>query len=153
MAKRALLGDIGAINARFALASKAELGQVRSFEVARYPQFMDALAVFLEECSSPITSAGIAVAGPVVEQHAKLTNQAWAIDADQIERSLGTQARIINDFQAVALSLPALKPHDLVAIGGGKISRGRTQGCSRPGYGPRRCVSCQEFGRSSHHHQ
>jgi glucokinase len=129
------LGDIGATNARFALANKAELGQVRSFEVAKYPQFTDAMAVFLEESSSPITSAVIAVAGPVVEQHAKLTNQAWTIDADQIGRSLGMQARIINDFQAVALSLPALKPHDLVAIGDGKIVEGAPKAVLGPGTG------------------
>jgi glucokinase len=135
LAKRALLGDIGATNARFALASKDELGQVSSFEVARYPQFMDALAVFLEECSSPITSAVIAVAGPVVEQHAKLTNQAWTINADELERSLGVNARIINDFQAVALSLPALKPRDLVAIGGGKIVEGAPKAVLGPGTG------------------
>jgi glucokinase len=135
LAKPALLGDIGATNARFALASKDELGQVSSFEVARYPQFMDALAVFLEERSSPITSAVIAVAGPVVEQRAKLTNQAWTINADELERSLGVQARIINDFQAVALSLPALKPHDLVAIGGGKIVEGASKAVLGPGTG------------------
>jgi glucokinase len=104
LAKSVLLGDIGATNARFALASKDELGQVRSFEVAKFPQFMDALAAFREEFSSPITEAVIAVAGPVVEQHAKLTNQAWTVDADELKNSLGLQARIINDFQAVALS-------------------------------------------------
>lgn len=97
MAKSVLLGDIGATNARFALASKDELGQVRSFEAAKFPQFMDALAAFREEFSSPITEAVIAVAGPVVEQHAKLTNQAWTIDADELKSSLGLQARIIND--------------------------------------------------------
>jgi glucokinase len=135
LAKRALLGDIGATNARFALASKDELGQVTSFEVAKYPQFMDALAVFLEESSSPIRSAVIAVAGPVVEQHAKLTNQAWTINADELERSLGVHVRIINDFQAVALSLPALKRHDLVAIGGGKIVQGAPKAVLGPGTG------------------
>jgi glucokinase len=106
---------------------------------------MDALAVFLEECSSPITSAVIAVAGPVVEQRAKLTNQAWTIDADQIGRSLGMQARIINDFQTVALSVPALKPHDLVAIGDGKIVEGAPKAVLGPGTGLG--VAC--FARSS----
>lgn len=135
MAKSALLGDIGATNARFAFASKDELGQVRSFEVAKFPQFMDALAAFREEFSSPITEAVIAVAGPVAKQHAKLTNQAWSIDADELESSLGLQARIINDFQAVALSLPALKPKDLVAIGGGKIVEEAPKAVLGPGTG------------------
>jgi glucokinase len=45
------------------------------------------------------------------------------------------QARIINDFQAVALSLPALKPHDLVAIGRGKIAEGAPKAVLGPGTG------------------
>jgi glucokinase len=133
--KLELLGDIGATNARFALASKDKLGEVRSFEVGQYPQFMDALAVFLKEASSPITHAVIAVAGPVVEQRAKLTNQAWTIDADELESTFGLRARIINDFQAVALSLPLLRSEDLVRIGGGKIEEGAPKAVLGPGTG------------------
>ena len=130
-----LLGDIGATNARFALASKDKLGEVRSFEVGQYPQFMDALGVFLKEVSSPITHAVIAVAGPVVEQCAKLTNQAWTIDADELESTFGLRARIINDFQAVALSLPLLRSEDLVGIGGSKIEEGTPKAVLGPGTG------------------
>ena len=133
--KRVLLGDIGATNARFALASKDALGEVRSFEVAKYPLFMDALAVFLKEVRHPVTHAMIAVAGPIVEQRAKLTNQAWIIDADELKSSLGLQARIINDFQAVALSLPVLRLEDLVEIGGGKIEDGAPKAVLGPGTG------------------
>jgi glucokinase len=133
--KRVLLGDIGATNARFALASKDVLGQVRSFEVAHYPQFKDAVAVFLEEVSSPVTCAMIAIAGPVVEQRAKLTNQAWTIDADELKRSFGIQARVINDFRAVALSLPLLESKDLVSIGAGKIEEGAPKAVLGPGTG------------------
>ena len=103
MTERALLGDIGGTNARFALASKNLLGPITTFEVAKYPQFMDALAVFLETVSAPVTHAVIAVAGPIIGQRAKLTNQAWIIDADELKNSLGLQARIVNDFHAVAL--------------------------------------------------
>jgi glucokinase len=135
LVKLVLLGDIGATNARFALASKDKLGEVRSFEVGQYPQFIDALAVFLKEVSSPITHSVIAVAGPVVEQRAKLTNEAWTIDADELERTFGLRARIINDFQAVALSLPLLRSEDLVGIGGGKIEEGTPKAVLGPGTG------------------
>jgi glucokinase len=130
LVKLVLLGDIGATNARFALASKDKLGEVRSFEVGQYPQFMD-----LKEVSSPITHAVIAVAGPVVEQCAKLTNQAWTIDADELESTFGLRARIINDFQAVALSLPLLRSEDLVGIGGSKIEEGTPKAVLGPGTG------------------
>jgi glucokinase len=133
--ERVLLGDIGATNARFALASRGVLGQVRNFEVAQYPQFTDALAVFLEDVSSPITHAKIAVAGPVVGQRAKLTNQTWTVDGDELKSSLGVQVRIINDFRAVALSLPLLKSEDLVRIGKGKIEEGAPKAVLGPGTG------------------
>lgn len=130
-----LLGDIGATNARFALASKDVLGQIRTFEVAKYPQFEDALTIFLDEVGLPVTDAAIAVAGPVVQQHAKLTNQAWTIDAGELKTSFGLAARIINDFRAVALSLPLLKSGDLVAIGGGKVEEGGPKAVLGPGTG------------------
>ena len=135
MAKHVLLGDIGATNARFALASKDVLGQVRTFEVAEYPQFEDVLTLFLDEVGLPVTDAAIAVAGPVVQQHAKLTNQAWTIDAGELKTSFGLEARIINDFRAVALSLPLLKSGDLVTIGGGKVEEGAPKAVLGPGTG------------------
>jgi glucokinase len=135
LAKHVLLGDIGATNARFALASKDALGQVRTFEVAKYPQFEDALTLFLDEVGLPVTDAAIAVAGPVVQQHAKLTNQAWTIDAGELKTSFGLEARVINDFRAVALSLPLLKSGDLVAIGGGKVEEGMPKAVLGPGTG------------------
>lgn len=135
MARHVLLGDIGATNARFALASKDVLGQVRTFEVAKYPQFEDALTLFLDEVGLPVEDAAIAVAGPVVQQHAKLTNQAWTIDAGELKTSFGLAARIINDFRAVALSLPLLKSGDLVAIGGGKVEEGAPKAVLGPGTG------------------
>ena len=135
MVKSVLLGDIGATNARFTLASGDVLGQVRNFEVAQYPKLKDALSVFLEEVSLPIAHAIIAVAGPIVGQQAKLTNQAWTIDAEELKSSFGLQTRIINDFRAVAFSLPLLKSGDLVAIGDGKIEEGAPKAVLGPGTG------------------
>ena len=135
MTERALLGDIGGTNARFALASKNLLGPITTFEVAKYPQFMDALAVFLETVSAPVMHAVIAVAGPVIGQRAKLTNQAWTIDADELKNSLGLQARIVNDFQAVALSLRLLESKYLVAIGNGRAEEQAPKIALGPGTG------------------
>lgn len=135
---RIVLGDIGATNARFALANKDAIDRVRSFEVAKFPQFDDALAAFLKEASLPITSirrAVIAVAGPVTDQRAALTNRSWIIDAGELKESLGLQVSIVNDFQAVALSLPALKSEDLAAIGDGKIEPGAPMAVLGPGTG------------------
>jgi glucokinase len=138
LAVRIVLGDIGATNARFALAHEDGIDLVRSLEVAKFPQFNDALAAFLKERSLPITSirrAVIAVAGPVTDQRAALTNRSWIIDAGELKESLGLQVSIVNDFQAVALSLPALKSEDLAAIGDGKIEAGAPMAVLGPGTG------------------
>jgi glucokinase len=96
---------------------------------------MDALAVFLKEVGSPIAQAVFAVAGPIVEGRAKLTNHSWVIDGDELKGTFGLQAQIINDFHAVALSLPALRLEDLVAIGSGKIEERTPKAVLGPGTG------------------
>jgi glucokinase len=135
LARRVLLGDIGATNARFVIASEGKLGTVRSFEVARFASFADALAAFLKEVSVTIVSAVIAVAGPVKGQRAVLTNHSWIVDADELKTSFGLRARIVNDFYAVAISLPVLKSEDLAGIGGGKIETGAPKAVLGPGTG------------------
>ena len=48
-AEQVLLGDIGATNARFALLANGAVGPVKSFDVARFAQFADAVATFLKD--------------------------------------------------------------------------------------------------------
>jgi len=71
-----LLADIGATNARFALLSNGNLNTVSSFEVAKFGQFADVLAIFLKEhCSqTQIHQAFLAIAGPVIDERVPLTN-------------------------------------------------------------------------------
>lgn len=62
-----LLGDIGATNARFSLLSNGNLNAVSSFEVAKFGQFTDVLAIFIKEhCrQARIHQALLAIAGPI----------------------------------------------------------------------------------------
>jgi len=133
----ALLGDIGATNARFALLSNGNLNAISSFEVAKFRQFTDALAVFImEHCrQTQIHKALLAIAGPVKGERVALTNSSWVIDISELQMVLGFEARIINDFEAVALSLPDLTSADLAGIGGGKSERGAPMAVLGPGTG------------------
>ena len=136
-AKRILLGDIGATNARFALLADGQLGPVKSFDVVGFPRFTDAAAIFLKEhCDrAAVTKAVLAVAGPVEADGCVLTNCSWVIDARELYQTLGLEARIINDFEAVAHSLPSLTAADLVKIGGGKVEPGAPMVVLGPGTG------------------
>lgn len=135
--KRILLGDIGATNARFALLADGQLGPVKSFDVAGFPRFADAAATFLKEhCYwADVTKAVFAVAGPVEADRCVLTNCSWVIDARELYQTFGFEARILNDFEAVAHSLPSLTAADLVKIGGGEAEPGAPMVVVGPGTG------------------
>jgi glucokinase len=122
-----LLGDIGATNARFALLADGVLSAVRRVEVRHYPHFFDAIEVFLKEESlaAVATRALFAVAGPVKGDRFKFTNCSWTIDSQEMQSRFDFQAvRIINDFEATALSLPHLLAKDVLPLGGGHAVAG-----------------------------
>jgi glucokinase len=132
-----LLADIGATNARFALLANGELGPVKTFEVARFAQFADAARDFLKDHGEreEVAHAALAVAGPIENGRCVLTNCSWVIDADDLYKSFGLAAQIVNDFEAVALSLPSLTAADVFAMGGGQARRGEPMAVLGPGTG------------------
>jgi glucokinase len=132
-----LLGDIGATNARFALLSNGSLSAISSFEVAKFGQFTDVLANFVKErCrQTKINQALLAIAGPVTDERVLLTNSTWIIDPRELQMRFGLQVRIVNDFEAVALSLPSLTSTDLAEIGGGRPELGAPMAVLGPGSG------------------
>jgi glucokinase len=139
MTSSVLVGDVGATNARFALVSNGNLNAISSFEVAKFGQFADVLAIFLKEhCSqTQIHQAFLAIAGPVIDERVPvpLTNSSWVIDAAELQTGFGLQVRIVNDFEAVALSLPSLASTDLAPIGGGRPEVGAPMAVLGPGSG------------------
>jgi len=137
MTNSVLVGDVGATNARFALVSNGNLNAISSFEVAKFGQFADVLAIFLKEhCSQTQIHQGLlAIAGPVKGERVPLTNSSWVIDARELQTGFGLQVRILNDFEAVALSLPSLTSTDLAQIGGGRPEAGAPMAVLGPGSG------------------
>jgi glucokinase len=115
-----LVGDVGGSNARFARVSGGALRDRRSFSVRDYPSFYDALGRYLAETGGTegCNSAAVGVAGPVDAGRVKLTNAAWIIDAKETAARLGgASTAVVNDLQAVALSLPHLSEQDLTPLG------------------------------------
>ena len=110
---------------------------MKSFDVAGFPRFTDAAAMFLKEhCGgADLTKAVFAVAGPVQADRCILTNFSWLIDARELYQTFGFEARIINDFEAVAHSLPSLTAADLVKIGGGEVEPAAPMVVLGPGTG------------------
>jgi len=118
-----LLGDIGATNARFALLTRGALGSVAWIEVAQYPNFEDAVDALLKSRFDgvEVSHAVLAVAGPVESGRCNFTNCSWTVDARDIRKRFAFDTvRVVNDFEATALSLPHLGEDDLYRVGGGR---------------------------------
>jgi glucokinase len=133
-----LLGDIGGSNARFALLSGARVSPVEALAVKDHPLFADALKAFLlrHSATGAISRALLAVAGPVENSRCELTNSTWVIDAQELQRTFDcAKVRVINDFEAVAWSLPLFASSDLSAIGQGEASPDAPRVALGPGTG------------------
>jgi glucokinase len=112
-----LVADIGGTNVRFALLSPAGevMGDIDHRRCSDFPDVESAAAEFLRSRgSSPPSVAAFAVAAPVNaygdQDLVPMTNSSWTLSRTAIKRQLGLDRLIIlNDFEAVALSLPALR--------------------------------------------
>ena len=132
-----LLGDIGATNARLGLFKDGALGPVEWMAAAEYAQFPDAVETFLTKRGRPaVTAALLAVAGPVEANRARMTNRGWEIDGGNLCAQFRLRrARILNDFEATAWSLPHLEPEDLHRIGAGSAVPDTPMAVLGPGSG------------------
>jgi glucokinase len=136
---RRLLGDIGATNARFALADAAgTLERVRVLACDDYPGLEAAITAYLagDGFAPPPQEAALAVASPVTGDAVTLTNHPWSFSIAQLKQALGlSRLLIVNDFTANALAVPRLRPEDRMAVGGGTAAAGAPIGVLGPGTG------------------
>lgn len=137
-----LLGDIGGTNARFALLTGSQLGQIEHVTAADYPNVGDAIAAFLSRqrtqlgARSATAVAVLAIAGPITGECCAITNSPWIIDCTALRSTFGfSSVRLINDFEAVAVSLPHLTAADVFPLGGGKAQSGEPMLVLGPGTG------------------
>ncbi|MFC6633221.1 glucokinase [Microbulbifer taiwanensis] len=117
-----IVADIGGTNARFAIAKPVAGGyQLESLKVVdcrRFGGFDAALRHWLEELEQPRPQrACIAAAGPLEKtdsgSRVYMTNLGWTITTEPLQQEFGfTQLELINDFAALALSLPRLTGDD-----------------------------------------
>lgn len=118
---RLLIGDIGGTNARFALANTTAPGfrDVLQVECADFPTADDAISHYLAEIDAAApTAVCLAAAGPVVNNHVSITNNHWDISAEATRADFCIDAvRLLNDFEAIAYSIPFLTRDDSQAIG------------------------------------
>ncbi len=124
----ALIADIGGTNARFALtdlgAGNVEVTQAKSLKNSDFASLQHAAEHYLQSIGLAGTAgmpkhAAIAVAAPVGTDEIRLTNRAWSFSASELKRSLALDNLVLlNDFGAVAWSVPSLAASDRVLLHG-----------------------------------
>ena len=113
MAERTMLiGDIGGTNARFALSALDAPGFSceETLQCADFDTADAAIARYLENVG--ITAPDViclAAAGPVIDHTIRFTNNNWCITAAELRETYpGAAIRLLNDFEAIAYSVPFL---------------------------------------------
>ena len=134
-----LLADIGGTNARFAWqAGRGEaLGRVCTYPCARFDTLLTAIRYYLAEQQLPPPRAGaIGIANPVTGDRVQMTNHHWSFSIEAMRTSLSmSRFLVLNDFTALALSLPLLAPAELRQVGGGVPVANAAVGLIGPGTG------------------
>lgn len=112
--------DVGGTNCRVAVKDDrdAPARVVAHLKTADYPGLAEAVAHATRSDGVVPRSVIACGAGPVEGRHLKLTNAPWTIDGPAVAAALDLgQGLLLNDFEAQALSLPALRPEWVHGIG------------------------------------
>jgi glucokinase len=123
MTNLALLGDIGGTNSRFGLIELGSM-QVREVEALKndsFPGLEAAISHYLDKRGiTELASAAVDVAAPVDRETITLTNRDWTFSAESLRKAAKAKTfRLLNDYEALAWSLPFLEAEDLIQLGGG----------------------------------
>jgi len=134
-----LLADVGGTNARFAWASApdAPLSVIANYRCADHGSLHSAISQYLRDHDRPTPQAcAIGIANPVVGDEVRMTNHHWSFSISQLKAHLAVaRLAVVNDFTALALSLPALPAAQLRQIGGGHSIGGEPLAVLGPGTG------------------
>jgi glucokinase len=97
--------DVGGTNVRFAIVGEDGLSQHHSMLCRDFPTLEAAFLAYQDRVDTRLTTASIAVAGPVQNEHVTVTNNHWRFGKrDLIEALRLDRLLVINDFTAQALA-------------------------------------------------
>lgn len=138
-----LLGDIGGTNVRLALQVEpaGPITHIETLRLADHIGPLEAITAYLQqqgawEGALRPRSGCLGMACPVLGDAIQMINAPWAFSTEALRQALGLSSlRILNDFTALALALPALPPQDLRQVGGGSVQPGMAKALLGAGTG------------------
>src|SRR5262249_17561661 len=116
-----IAGDIGGTKTELAIYSPASGPQAPlaqpTVHNAAYPSLQAMVREFLTKVNMTVDVASFDVAGPVINGHVRTTNLPWVLDEDTLAHELNLKAaHLMNDLEAVASAVPALRAEDIITI-------------------------------------
>jgi glucokinase len=133
-----LVGDVGGTNARFALLDDfGHLQAARTLPTAGHADLAAAVRAYLAPLGAPpLREAAVAIANPIEGDWLQMTNSPWRFSIEATRQALGLKRLcMLNDFEALAMALPALAGEQLERVGGGSAVEGAPRVLIGPGTG------------------
>ena len=97
--------DVGGTNTRMALSRDGKIlaGTVRNYVNDAWDNFFLMVTAFLDDQNSQPDEMVIAVAGPVRNGQARLTNRSWLIEASRIKAEFSCKnIHLLNDLNLIS---------------------------------------------------
>nr|WP_040630009.1 glucokinase [Fortiea contorta] len=118
-----LAGDIGGTKTILRSLEVSDSLSLRTIDQEIYhsgdfPDLVPIVQQFLAKTNAPIPQkACFAIAGPVFNNTAKLTNLAWFLDTERLQQELSiASVSLINDFAAVGYGILGLNKQDVLTL-------------------------------------
>ncbi len=133
-----LLADIGATYARFCIEEvPGRFDHVAVLPCADYSGFVAVVKAYLDSLPGIQPRHGaVAIANPIEGDWVRMTNRDWAFSIQDAQRQLRLRTLlVVNNFTALAMSLPRVGPEGRVQIGAGEPQANGVIGLLGPGTG------------------
>ncbi len=116
-----LVADIGGTNMRIAVADGVNaISNIRKYKVTDYASPVETIEAYISDTGiERPTHVCLAIACPVNSDQISMTNHSWSFSIEKSQQALGVDALyVINDFTAIALSVPFLTNEQKIQLGG-----------------------------------
>lgn len=134
-----LVADIGGTNARFSLeVEQYTYKHTKVLACKDYASLVEAAKTYLHGIGiDHVEYAGLALPTPIVGDHVYMVNNPWhTFSIEETKKQLGLKNIVfLNDFHALALSIPHLGEEHLAKVGGLEIDPYKPRGIIGPGTG------------------
>lgn len=119
------VADVGGTNIRLAQIENGQIKAIKKYLCTEFDTIAEAITQFGDDVGQDSFEHGcIAIACPVNHDLVKMTNHTWQFSKKALRDELSlSQLHVINDFSAVAHSLPTLSADQVIKIGRGEADQ------------------------------